>query len=236
MTRIAIITGASSGIGAATAQHFLDQGFSVLNVSRRPCPVAGVDNLCGDLATTEAVTALAEGLVTTVENHRPTEICLVHNAALMLKDSAETCSDESFERAFHINVSAINTVNRHLIPLMAKGSSIQFIGSTLSEKAVGGAFSYVVTKHAQLGMMRATTQDLMGRGIHTSLICPGFTDTEMLRGHVGNDETILTDISKMNSFGRLIDPEEIARLVVWAHHNPVINGSVLHANLGQLEH
>jgi NAD(P)-dependent dehydrogenase (short-subunit alcohol dehydrogenase family) len=236
MTRIAIITGASSGIGAATAQLFLQQSFSVINVSRRPCPVSGVDNLCGDLVTTDAVRTVAEGLASAVRTQQAIEVCLIHNAALMLKDSAENCTDDSFDRAFHINVSAINTLNRQLIPLMPKGSSIQFIGSTLSEKAVGGAFSYVVTKHAQLGMMRATTQDLMGRGIHTALICPGFTDTEMLRGHVGNDEAILSNIGKMNSFGRLIDPDEIARLVVWSHQNPVINGSVLHANLGQLEH
>jgi len=58
----------------------------------------------------------------------------------------------------------------------------------------------------------------------------------MLRGHIGNNADVLTSIGQMNSFGRLIDPAEIASLIVWAHHNPVINGAVLHANLGQLEH
>jgi NAD(P)-dependent dehydrogenase (short-subunit alcohol dehydrogenase family) len=84
-------------------------------------------------------------------------------------------------------------------------------------------------------MMRATCQDLMGKGIHTALIGPGFTDTEMLRGHVGHNQEIIAAISELNSFGRLVDPQEIASLVTWCHDNPVINGSVLHANLGQVE-
>ena len=85
-------------------------------------------------------------------------------------------------------------------------------------------------------MMRATCQDLMGKGIHTALVCPGFTDTEMLRQHVGNDTDVIASISQMNSFKRLVNPEEIAEMLFWAHHNPVINGSVMHGHLGQLEH
>ena len=118
---------------------------------------------------------------------------------------------------------------------MPQRSSVLYIGSTLSEKAVPDSFSYVVSKHAQLGMMRATCQDLMGRGIHTALICPGFTDTEMLRTHLGSNPEVEQAIAGMNSFNRLIDPGEIAELIRWAHHNPVINGAVLHANLGQKE-
>lgn len=236
MTRIAIVTGASSGIGAATAELLLAEGYTVYNVARRPCPIAGVENVCGDLSHQGTVTALARDLDTQIDNEKPSEVCLVHNAALMLKDSALDCADADFARAMQINVIAINTFNRHLLPRMTAGSSVIFVGSTLSEKAVGGAFSYVVSKHAQLGMMRATCQDLMGKGIHTALVCPGFTDTEMLRNHIGNDEDVLSAISAMNSFNRLVDPQEIARLIFWAHQNPVINGSVLHANLGQLEH
>lgn len=236
MSRIAIITGASSGIGAAAAQQFIEQQFTVFNVSRRPCPIQGVENMCGDLSSVAAVQALAADITVQLDTHHASEVCLVHNAALMLKDSAEHCGDEELAQVLQINVMAINTLNRYLLPLLPKGSSVVFIGSTLSEKAVGGAFSYIVSKHAQLGMMRATCQDLMGRGIHTALVCPGFTDTEMLRGHIGNNTDVLTSIGQMNSFGRLIDPAEIASLIVWAHQNPVINGAVLHANLGQLEH
>jgi NAD(P)-dependent dehydrogenase (short-subunit alcohol dehydrogenase family) len=133
------------------------------------------------------------------------------------------------------NVVAVNSLNQQLLPEMPERSSVIYVGSTLSEKAVPGSFSYVTSKHAQLGMMRATCQDLMGRGIHTALVCPGFTDTEMLRTHLGDDPEVAAAIAGMNSYNRLIDPAEIAELIRWAHHNPVINGAVLHANLGQKE-
>jgi NAD(P)-dependent dehydrogenase (short-subunit alcohol dehydrogenase family) len=133
------------------------------------------------------------------------------------------------------NVVAINDINRQLLGQLPRGSSLLYVGSTLSEKAVSHSFSYVVSKHAQLGMMRASCQDLMGTGIHTALICPGFTDTEMLRTHLGEDPGTERMIASMNSYNRLIDPAEIAELIRWAHHNPVINGAVLHANLGQKE-
>ena len=236
MTRTAIITGASSGIGAAAASMFLDAGFTVINISRRPCPVAGVTDLCGDLSDPKSVQDLARTLALQLAETQPSSVCLVHNAALMLKDTADSTDDSSLARVLQINTLAINNLNRELLPLMPSGSSVLFVGSTLSEKAVKGAFSYVVSKHAQLGMMRATCQDLMGRGIHTALVCPGFTDTEMLRNHIGQDQKIIEAISAMNSFGRLVEPEEIARLIFWAHSNPVINGAVLHGNLGQVEH
>jgi 3-oxoacyl-[acyl-carrier protein] reductase len=235
MTKLAIITGASSGIGAACARQFREQGFTVINISRRECPVDGVVNICGDLGEVTSANALGQRLVEAIEQHTPTSVCVVHNAALMLKDSVADTADSDLERVMQINVVAINALNRHLLPLLPTSSSLLFIGSTLSEKAVAGAFSYVVSKHAQLGMMRATCQDLMGKGIHTALIGPGFTDTEMLRGHVGHNQEIIAAISELNSFGRLVDPQEIASLVTWCHDNPVINGSVLHANLGQVE-
>lgn len=235
MSQLAIITGASSGIGAAAAERFVAQGFTTINVSRRECPVAGVENICGDLAEPVAARAIAADLAHQIGQLNPKEVTLVHNAALMLKDDTEHCSDEDLARVMQINIGAINTLNRELIPLMKQGSSVLYVGSTLSEKAVAGAFSYVVSKHAQLGMMRATCQDLMGRGIHTALICPGFTNTEMLRNHIGDDPDIMSAISNMNSFHRLIEPGEIAEMIVWSHANPVINGSVIHGNLGQQE-
>ena len=236
MPAIAILTGASSGIGAAAAQQFMDRGDTVINISRRDCPVAGVETIGTDLGDAESLASTCAALSERLGSQSDGPVCLVHNASLMLKDRCDVTSDEDLERVLAVNVVGINAINRTLLPQMPRGSSVLYVGSTLSEKAVAGAFSYVVSKHAQLGMMRATCQDLMGRGIHTALICPGFTDTTMLREHVGNDESVLADLGAMNSFGRLVAPDEIADLILWAHQHPVVNGAVLHGNLGQIEH
>jgi NAD(P)-dependent dehydrogenase (short-subunit alcohol dehydrogenase family) len=231
--KIAIITGASVGIGRAAAEAFLAEGFRVYNLSRRPCPVPQVNNLNCDLSSPESIAQVCKTLAAVVITCD--SAALVHNASQMLKDSTADCDSDSLRRVLETNVVAINSINQQLLPLLPRGSSLIYVGSTLSEKAVSNSFSYVVSKHAQLGMMRASCQDLMGSGVHTALVCPGFTDTEMLRTHLGQDPAVERMIADMNSYNRLIDPAEIAELIRWAHHNPVINGSVLHANLGQKE-
>lgn len=230
---IAVITGASVGIGRETAALFLGSGHRVFNLSRRACPLEGVENLRCDLASPASIVdCLAELAEAALGAAR---IALVHNASQMRKDAANDCDSDSLREVLETNIVAINSLNQGLLPLMADGSSVLYVGSTLSEKAVPGSFTYVVSKHAQAGMMRATCQDLMGTGIHTALVCPGFTDTEMLRTHIGTDPEVESLIAGMNSYNRLIDPREIAELIHWAHHNPVINGAVVHANLGQRE-
>lgn len=231
--KAAVITGASVGIGREAARLFTQAGYKVFNLSRRNCPVAGVTNLHCDLASPDSIAQACNYLRDALEG--AAQVALVHNASQMRKDAAEACDSDSLSAVLETNVVAANRLNLALLPLMPSGSSLLYVGSTLSEKAVPGSFSYVISKHAQLGMMRATCQDLMGRGVHTALICPGFTDTEMLRTHIGTDPEVEQAIASMNSFNRLIEPEEIAELLLWAHEHPVINGAVLHANLGQKE-
>jgi 3-oxoacyl-[acyl-carrier protein] reductase len=231
--KTAIITGASVGIGREAAQLFLGDGFEVYNLSRRPCPIAGIINIGCDLAVPASINEACDVLGPVLKDAE--SVALVHNACQMRKDSATDCDSHSLTEVLQTNLVAANSINQRLISALPRTSSILYIGSTLSEKAVAGSYSYVISKHALLGMMRATCQDLMHSGIHTTLICPGFTDTEMLRTHLGNDQAVVDSIAALNSFNRLIEPEEIAGLIRWAHSNPVINGSVLHANLGQRE-
>ena len=120
-----------------------------------------------------------------------------------------------------------------MIPQMQASSSILYVGSTLGEKAVPNSFSYATSKHAVIGMMRATCQDLAGTGVHTACINPGFTNTEMLREHVPAD--VMPQIAAMSAFERLIEPAEIANALLFAAQNSVLNGAAINANLGQIE-
>lgn len=78
-------------------------------------------------------------------------------------------------------------------------------------------------------------QDLHGSGVHSALVAPGFTDTEMFRERAGHDDALMQRFAAMASFGRLATPTEIAKVVLFAIQNPVLNGTVMHANLGQRE-
>ena len=230
---MAIITGASAGIGKAAAQLFLDGDFRVFNLSRRQCDIAAVESIACDLSSEASLQqALA---VLEPELSAAGRIALVHNASQIRSDRADRCSSAGLLEVLQTNLVAANSLNQVILPAMKPGSSVIYVGSTLAEKAVAWCFSYAVSKHALAGMMRATCQDLMGRGIHTACVCPGFTNTEMLLTHLGNDQQLIDRLASNNSFGRLVEAPEIAALIHWVHHNPVVNGSVLHAHLGQKE-
>ena len=226
-----LITGASAGIGTRTAEAFLDAGYRVVNLSRRPCPVAGVTHIRCDLSRPDFLDDIGAALATAL--HSAERIALVHNASRLVNDTAADTPSDALRAILETNVVAANTLNGHVLPRMGEGSCILYVGSTLSEKAVPGSFSYVVSKHAIVGMMRATCQDLAGTGIHTACVCPGFTDTEMLREHVPDDA--MDSVASVSAFGRLIEPTEIAETLLFAAEHPVLNGAVLHANLGQIE-
>ena len=102
----------------------------------------------------------------------------------------------------------------------------------MSFKATSGVAAYVASKHALLGLMRATCQDLAGTGIHTACVCPGFTDTEMLRGYGGE---ALQQLANRSTQARLVQPEEVAESIYFCANNPVVNGSLLKADLGFIE-
>ena len=229
-----IITGASKGIGFAAARLFANANYRIINLSRSPAADDRIYNVAIDLTDPTLDEQLQQLIAERLQ--QPTEIVLIHNAARLVGDQAQATSEADFRAVMDINLVAPHIINQHVIPKMTSGSSVLYVGSTLSEKAVPGSYTYVVSKHALIGMMRATCQDLAGTGIHTACICPGFTDTEMLRDHVGQNQEILAAIAANQAFNRLVEPAEIAETLFFAASKPVINGAIIHANLGQVEH
>jgi 3-oxoacyl-[acyl-carrier protein] reductase len=232
MSKLLVITGASRGIGLATAQLFLNSGFRVINLSRSHSPLEGVEHINADLGSADWDKAVAAELLPKLSG--ATQIVLVHNAGAIIKDAIQTLDIDAFKRVLNINVVAPALLTNLLLPNMRAGSSIIYVGSTLGEMAVPQSCAYVTSKHALIGLMRSTCQDLAGTGIHTACVCPGFTDTEMLRSHVGYSEEILQSLSTRVTQKRLIQPEEIANTIYFCAQNAVINGAVIHANLGQV--
>jgi NAD(P)-dependent dehydrogenase (short-subunit alcohol dehydrogenase family) len=230
--KLAIITGASSGIGLATAELFIKHDYQVINISRRSTENNQIIDITCNLAHESKITDAINSLDSYLD--KASQVCLIHNACRMGSDSANHCDIDNLKISLAVNILAPSLLNQAILPVLPRSSSVIYMGSTLSEKAVANAYSYVTSKHANIGMMRSTCQDLAGKGIHTACICPGFTDTDMLRSHIPDDTARMT-IGSNNGFNRLIESNEIAELIWWAHNNPVINGSVLHANLGQTE-
>ncbi len=226
--KTAILTGASKGIGKQAAKKFLDGGFEVINLSRTNCDLANITNINLDFKNLKESDLLE--LVDICK--KSSEVAIVHNAATLFKDDIYSTDEKRLEEVFRINLIAPQIINKSLLPSIKKGSII-YIGSTLSEIAVPGAYTYIISKHALAGMMKATAQDLAGKNIHTTLICPGFTDTEMLKAHLNNDQEVLDSIAKANAFERLVKPSEIAELIFMSSQNQVLNGSIIHGNLGQ---
>jgi 3-oxoacyl-[acyl-carrier protein] reductase len=234
---IAVITGASSGIGLATAELFLAAGWQVLALSRRPCSLAGVHNVLVDLQAPDLAATVAQGLFEALEKAcagPARKIALVHNAAQFLNDSALELNPQDLLQLLQVNVVASAVLNKVVVPFMDAGSSITYVGSTLSEKAVANTASYCISKHAVVGLMRATCQDLLGRRIHTTCVCPGFVDTPMLRA--GRTDEAMAPFSALTAYQKILQPEEVAQIIWNAANTPALNGAVVHANYGQIEH
>lgn len=228
--KLAIISGSSRGIGQQTAELFINQGWHVIGLSRTPSANPAIQHVTVDLENFD-VLQLEHLWIERLKKAK--QICFVHCAGLTTLDSIEDFDEDVFKRLFQVNVLSAIKLSQYFIPYMTPKSSIILIGSTLSYIGVPNSCSYTISKHAILGFMRALTYDLAHREIHTCCICPGFVETEMIRELAIKKQCEVTDFKSIQLFNRLIQPEEIANLIYFCCQNPVMNSSLVQADLGQ---
>ena len=129
--KLVLITGASAGIGLATARAFADDDFTVVNLSRRRCPLPKVTHINCDLATPRFLDNISGQLGPLLGDAE--RIVLIHNAARFANDSAVETPSNRLREILEVNLVAPNTLNYFTLPFMRPGSSVLYVGSTLSE-------------------------------------------------------------------------------------------------------
>ena len=202
----ALVTGASSGIGAAIVTRLLQDGWSVIGVSRtRPEPGdadrPGFEHRPADLGDPASLTAALTELA-------PVD-ALVHAAGVLRVGRLEEDTDADARAMWRLHVEAATQLVRWVAPGLPVAGRIVLIGSRVANGAAGRA-QYAATKAALVGLARSWAAELAPRAITVNVIAPGATDTPMLR-----DPARSASAPKMPPLGRFVKPEEVAGLTAF---------------------
>lgn len=231
-----LITGAGSGIGAAIAREFAVQGANVTLSGRRHEPLAALakelDRLTGRKACFIAsgfdVTkpeAIKSGLDAAKKAFGPVSI-LINNAGEAPSAAFEKTSLEMWSQVISVDLTGVFQVTQAVLPdLKATGTNARIINIASTAGLTGYAYvsAYCAAKHGVIGLTRALALELARTGMTVNAVCPGFTDTPIIRGAIAeimqktgrSEEEALAHFVKTNPQNRLIKPEEVAHTVLW---------------------
>ncbi len=220
---VALITGASSGIGAAIAIEFAEAGWSVMAAGRdegRLEEVADVsENIstwAGDLVESEDCDEL---IADTLDEFSAID-CLVNSAGVLPRGNAEETTDEQWRDTLAINLNVPFYLSRAAMPSLLKTEgSIVNISSFWGLRAGPKALAYCVSKGGLIQFTRAMALDYAGDGVRVNAICPGGVDTPMLAEAAVEADTDVESFLSMVAEGspnkRIADPSDIAALVLF---------------------
>ena len=223
--KVALVTGAGSGMGLATANAFAEAGAAVVLADNREEAAQGAAKsllaaghralaVHCDVADEEQVAAMVEQTVASFGR-----IDAAFNNAGVQSPVAETAdaSGEEFDRINAINLRGVwNCMKYELRQMREQGS-----GAIVSNSSLGGLVGvagrgvYHASKHGVLGLTKSAALEYAARGIRINAVCPGIIETPMVAGMLTSEAEAMKEMMKDVPIGRLGRPEEIAAAVLW---------------------
>ncbi|MGY4303369.1 NAD(P)-dependent dehydrogenase (short-subunit alcohol dehydrogenase family) [Bradyrhizobium sp. USDA 4369] len=214
--KVCIVTGGASGIGAATAILFAREGAQVVvaDIAATEAVVAKINDAGGSAIGVEADVSIAAGaeraIDVAVRAYGEVDI-LVNNAGIGTRGDALSTDEETWDSLFRVNVKSGHLCSRAAMPhLLKRGGVILFTASIAGLEGVCDLYAYCATKAAVINMARAMALDLARSNIRVNVVCPGATDTPMLRAGFGRNGVLPNQFIDRLPLGALVQPEDIA--------------------------
>jgi NAD(P)-dependent dehydrogenase (short-subunit alcohol dehydrogenase family) len=222
--RVAIVTGASSGIGLGITQALLERGYRVVANSRSishskdlkaSSELVLVD---GDIGNKETAVEVANSAIKCFSRID----LLVNNAGIYLPKPFTDYTPEDFELMIHTNVAGYFFITQQVVPHMRKQKSGHIVGIAtvlIDQPFAGAPISLpVLTKSTVPAFSRALAMEYVADGIRANTISPGVVDTPM---HVNDDHEVL---KKLSPAGKLVQISEIVDALLYLESAPMVNG------------
>jgi NAD(P)-dependent dehydrogenase (short-subunit alcohol dehydrogenase family) len=221
MNKVALITGASSGIGSAAAKLFAHEGWHVIEVARQKMnKPEGVNHyISGDVSNVSDVQRIFDEIT----NDEGRIDALINNAGIQICKPLIETTVEQWDAIMNTNVRSIFLCVKNANPLMHEhGGSIVNVSSVHAIATSTSIAAYAASKGAILSLTRAMAIELAHENIRVNAVLPGAVDTPMLhagfkRGHLGisDPQQQIEELSRRTVIGRVGMPDEIAQAILF---------------------
>jgi NAD(P)-dependent dehydrogenase (short-subunit alcohol dehydrogenase family) len=228
VTRTVVVTGGAKGIGRATTAAFAALGDRVFALGRDEEALAALGESLGTAAanvTTARCDVADEAEVGRCFGEIGAVDVLVNNAGVAAAAPLAKTSLADWEGQMAVNATGAFLCTRAVVPGMVErgAGSVLTVASTAGKVGARYTAAYTASKHAAVGLMRATAAEVAGTGVRANAVCPTFVDTEMtdrsvanIAAATGRDEAASRGALEHSSpLGRLVDPHEVAATLVW---------------------
>lgn len=219
---LVVITGASSGIGAAMAQRFSEAGHPLLLVARRIEKIEALklpNTMCRKVDVTDTA-GLRAAIKDAEAAYGPVD-CLINNAGVMLLGQIDTQDPAEWQKMFDVNVIALlNGIQAVLGDMTSRGGgTIINVSSVAGKKTFPNHAAYVGTKFAVSAISENIREEVADRDVRVMTICPGAVETELL-GHTTDQGIIDAYLDWKDAMGGVLAADDIARTAVFMYAQP----------------